>query len=370
MDRTVLIVAASGRALAASARRGGLIPLVADFFGDQDTLALAPVHRRLTSGLMAGMQADEVFSALAALASGADPIGVVCGTGFEDRPGLLAAIAQRWPLIGNSADTVARIKDPMALAELCRDCAIPHPDVSLDGPADADGWLAKRRGGAGGRHVTSEFTRGRGATIYFQRRVAGVPISALVLANGRDALVLGFSRQWSAATAQQPFRYGGAVTPAGLGPATEAALAKAVQRVMTAVPLVGLNSVDFLVDNDAFWLVEVNPRPGATFDIFATEQGSLFALHLDACRGVLPEGAPALAGARASAIVYAEHDIAFAPSVTWPEWAADRPAVGTAIAAGEPLCTALARAETPDAARQVLARRIDTVLSWMREEAA
>src|SRR5438105_11965109 len=78
MDRTVLIVAASGRALAASARRGGFTPLVADFFGDQDTLALAPAHRRLTSGLVAGMQAGEVLAALSALADGADPIGVVC----------------------------------------------------------------------------------------------------------------------------------------------------------------------------------------------------------------------------------------------------------------------------------------------------
>jgi uncharacterized protein len=96
----------------------------------------------------------------------------------------------------------------------------------------------------------------------------------------------------------------------------------------------------------------------------------MFALHVDACRGVLPEGAPALAGARASAIVYAQHDIAFAPAVAWPEWTADRPPVGSAIAAGEPLCTALARAATPGAARQLLACRIDTVLSWMRERAA
>ena len=38
MHRTVLIAAISGRALAASARRGGYVPLVADFFGDADTL--------------------------------------------------------------------------------------------------------------------------------------------------------------------------------------------------------------------------------------------------------------------------------------------------------------------------------------------
>src|SRR5262245_4256135 len=157
MDRPVLIVAASGRALAASARRGGFAPLVADFFGDQDTLALAEKHRRLASGLAAGMQADEVFWALDALAEGADPVGVVCGTGFEDRPHLLAAIAQRFPLLGNAPETVAHVKDPVAFAALCGDCGIAHPDVSPERPAERDGWLAQRQGGAGGHQVSAAF---------------------------------------------------------------------------------------------------------------------------------------------------------------------------------------------------------------------
>src|SRR5262249_21302004 len=243
---------------------------------------------------------------------------------------------------------------------------IPHPAVSLDRPADAHGWLAKRRGGAGGRHVTSELGRGRGSAVYFQRRVAGMPVSALVLANGRDALGLGFSRQGSAPTAPPPFPYGGAVTPAP--PA--AALADAARSAAVATPLVGLNSVDFLVDHDAVWLIEINPRPGATLDIFAPEQGSLFALHVDACRGALPERPPARSTARASAIVYAEHDIAFAPSVAWPEWTADRPAVGTAIGVGEPPWTGLARADTPHAGTPPLSRRSGPVPSWIREKAA
>src|SRR5262245_35733489 len=99
--RVALIVAASGRALAASARHGGFIPLVADFFGDQDTIALSHAHRRLPSGLQSGMQSGEVLEALAALALVAPPIGIVCGTGFEDRPDLMATIGERWPLIGN-----------------------------------------------------------------------------------------------------------------------------------------------------------------------------------------------------------------------------------------------------------------------------
>src|SRR5262249_59643256 len=110
--------------------------------------------------------------------------------------------------------------------------------------------------------------------------------------------------------------------------------------------------------------------PGAPLYFVAPGQGSLFALHVDAWRGLLPERAPARSAARASAIVYAEHDIAFAPSVAWPEWTADRPAVGTAIGVGEPLCTVLARADTPHAGTPPLSRRSGPVPSWIREKAA
>ena len=95
MGRAVLIAAASGRALAASARRGGYAPLVADFFGDEDTAAVAEANIRLGHGLARGMSSGLVIAALERLASPRQPAGIVCGTGFEDRPELLADIAQR-----------------------------------------------------------------------------------------------------------------------------------------------------------------------------------------------------------------------------------------------------------------------------------
>src|ERR1700750_2034444 len=100
----VLIAAASGRALAASARRRGCVPLVADFFGDQDTVATAHAHVHLPDGLAHGMRCDGVLAALERLATAQEPAGIVCGTGFEDRPELIGAIARRWRLFGNSAD--------------------------------------------------------------------------------------------------------------------------------------------------------------------------------------------------------------------------------------------------------------------------
>jgi uncharacterized protein len=371
MDRTdVLIVAASGRALAASARRGGFMPLVADFFADQDTVAVARACRRLDGGLHAGMQAREVLDALAALADGRSPLGIVCGTGFEDRTGLLTQMAERWPLIGNAPEVVAAVKDPLALAALCRDCGIPHPEVSLQPPADASAWLAKRHGGAGGRHVNAAGRSARRRGTYFQRRVSGAPVSALILASGGRALTLGFSAQWTTPRPRQPFRYGGAVAPAPITAETADTLTATIERLVNTVPLVGLNSMDFLVADDAVWLLEINPRPGATLDIFEPQGGSLFRLHVEACDGVLPARVAYRPGAAASAIVYAEHDLPFVPALAWPDWTADRPPPGIAIKAGEPLCTVMAAVASADEAKRLVGCRIEAILARMYEKVA
>ena len=92
-------------------------------------------------------------------------------------------------------------------------------------------------------------------------------------------------------------------------------LTQAVERLAQAIPLIGLNSADFLVDGDEFRLLEINPRPGATLDIFEPAEGSLFALHIAACEGELRAAPPCIDGARAAAIVYAERDIASFPAL-------------------------------------------------------
>jgi predicted ATP-grasp superfamily ATP-dependent carboligase len=374
----VLIAAASGRALAASARRAGYVPLVADYFGDEDTIADAHSHVRLACGLKHGMDAPEVMAALRALSATQNAGGIVCGSGFEDTPSLLRQIAQTWKLIGNRPDVVELVKHPMLLGKLCRSCDILHPDTRLDPPDDRTGWLIKRVGGAGGNHIreaaevpTSPRLRGKvkpgDAAFYFQRRVAGEPISLLVLADGRRALILGTSTQWSCPAPSRPFRYGGATRPASLASELVSKLTFAVQRLTALTGLVGLNSFDFMVDGSAFQLLEINPRPGATIDIFEPPGSqSLFALHIDAAHGHLPDRAPVLDSAAASAIVYAPADIPRVPSFDWPEWTADRPIAGSSISAQSPLCTVLARAATAARARQLVEERAQAILARSR----
>jgi predicted ATP-grasp superfamily ATP-dependent carboligase len=353
--RPVLIAAASGRALAASARRGGFAPLVADRFGDLDTLAAA--ERHVLADLSRPVDGSKLMARLDEVAAGREPIGLVCGTGFEDRADLMTALAARWRLLGNSAGTVARLKDPIGFAALCRQAQVPHPRTSLTPPDKADGWLAKRVGGSGGWHVRATAGVGAAEDVYFQERVAGRAVSAALLGDGRAVIPLGFSEQWTAPTPHHPYRYGGAVRPAGLAHDVCAAMEAAITRITADVPLTGLASADFLVDGDAFHLLEINPRPGATFDLFEPDNGSLFALHVEACNGRLPARAPQLAEAMAGAILYAERAIASVPALDWPEWTADRPVAGSRIDKDQPVCSVFARAPAAQEARSLVERR-------------
>jgi uncharacterized protein len=366
-EAAVLIVALSGRALAASARRGGYVPLVADMFGDVDALNAADRHVRLAGGLASGIEEQNLIDALQILSKDREPIGIVYGTGFEDRPQLLQRMAKRWRLLGNGADVVARLKNPKIFSSICSDFGIPSPEISLPEPASRDHWLAKRQGGAGGAHIkpADESADARGA-IYYQRRVSGAPISACFLADGERAHIVGFSAQWSSPTPHQPYRYGGAVRPAALAPATADKLIAAVQRIVGATSLVGLNSADFLVEGERFWLLEINPRPGATLDIFETGETSLFAHHVAACSGKLAAASACAANAKAASIVHAEEDIASFSVSDWPDWAADLPVVGSSIRAGEPVCTVYACGLAAVGARELAEKRRQAVLSWAR----
>lgn len=356
----MLIAALSGRALAASAREAGYVPLVADLFGDDDTASLAAAHA-VVPGTPARLPRLPAWrDALDRLAAGRAPIGLVYGGGLEGRPALLRTLA-RHRLLGNAPATVARLKDPFAFAALCRDCGVPHPDVA-QAPHDGAAWLSKRAGGAGGAHVRPA----RGAARlprYVQRRVAGRPVSALLLGDGKRALVLGFSAQWAAPAPGMPFRYGGAARPAVLSETQARELSTAAARIAAASGLVGLNSADFLLRDDGFDLLEVNPRPGASLDVFAG--AGLFALHVAACGGCLPGTPPPFPDTAAAAmVVYAPFALAVPEAFRWPGWAADRQRAGPVLA-GALLCTVTATGEDAAAARaraELRAARLLTML--------
>ena len=264
-DRPAIIVAAySARALASAANRAGFAPLSIDVFGDEDTREASSASVKLEGGLSDGLTPDKVVSAVEMMISAHHPIGLVYGSGFEHQPETITAISRRTRIFGNQAESLKRAKDPLTLARLCEANGVQHPSISFAPPDEPQLWLMKKRGGAGGAHIAAAAgARGALPDCYFQRRVAGESISALFLANGKEAEIIGLSLQWTAPTPASPFRYGGAAGPVDANPTQTREIARVVALIASELDLVGLNSADFLVSADAVWLIEVNPRPGA-----------------------------------------------------------------------------------------------------------
>jgi predicted ATP-grasp superfamily ATP-dependent carboligase len=176
--------------------------------------------------------------------------------------------------------------------------------------------------------------------------------------------VLGFSEQWAAPTKHSKWRYGGAVQPGELSVDLRARLTEQVVKVAATFGLKGLGSADFLVDVEDAYLLEINPRPGATLDIFDSEAEPLLRTHIEAVlEQRLPDGPLKLSGASAAAIVYATEPLTVSQSMVWPEWTADRPVCGDCIERNRPICTVSARARTKVEAKRLVSDRISTILA-------
>lgn len=362
---TRLVVAVSGRALAVSARRGGHPVIVLDYFADRDTAANA--QRAVSVVSPRGLRFDRraLLAVARELAPGAD---LVYGSGFEGRPALLRDLAAGRRLLGNAPDVIRVVKDPDRLGTLLGRLGIPHPETRRTPPPSRAGWLLKRAGGAGGTHVRPAAGHVPGRGDYFQRHLPGRSYSALFLADGRRSLVLGFNRQWTRTLSPaMPFLFGGAVGGVRLPPRLARTVTGAIGELVRSTGLVGINGIDFLVNGRDWSLLEVNPRPTATMELYDPDYpGGLFALHLAACDGRLPTRARAPRACRALAVVHAPEPGA-AGDLAFPAWSRDIPREETCFGAGDPVCTVHATAADPGTAVARVERRrrrIEQLIVW------
>lgn len=371
--RSVLIAAFSGRALAQSARRAGYAPLVVDCFGDEDMRAAAAAAVRLPARLQVGFTRQPLMAALRSLSEEAEtpPIGLVLGAGFECNPRLVDALAAAFPLLGNPAEVIRRVKDPTTFFGTLQSLGIRHPETRTTPPPSPDGWLMKRIGGSGGLHIHAcpaavEPDKRR----YFQRRVEGPTLSVMGVASPRGT-AFGLTRQWVQPRGRRPYRYGGAAGPLTADADLEARVIDAALAVERAFGLQGLVSFDFVLDNGEPLLVEVNPRPGASLDVLDDASGHLFKAHIACFEGgnpadVLEAGWQPRAAA-ASGYVYADRSAVTVGRIAWPDWVSDRPAEGTSIGRGQPAVTVHAEAETLDEAEYLCRERMGRIADMLYE---
>jgi uncharacterized protein len=339
----LLIVGASGRAAAASARRAGFEPFVLDLFADADTERLATVLK---------LPMDEYPHGFVELAQRVPPMPWMYTGGLENYPDVVAAISETRELRGYSSHWLGIVRNPSVLWLVLSGSGFDAPvhRVKASKPGDIGQWIRKPiRGSAGFGISMVEATHPDSEDHYIQQFISGESVSAIY----RKEQFVGLSRQlvgidWLHA---KPFRYSGSIGPISAGRYHSPSfrnLGEFLAERHFASELFGL---DMVFDGERCHVVEMNPRYTASAEVFelATRK-SIFAdespLSPTTCIG--------------KAIYYAPHRIVFPASGPWDDslarctdvWRrpdyADIPHAGDVIETGHPVITIFA--EAPDEA--------------------
>jgi predicted ATP-grasp superfamily ATP-dependent carboligase len=373
--RHVLIAGVTTRAIAESAARAGYRVTAVDAFGDLDLRAVAEV---ITLGPQLGTRFDPLA---AAIAGGHVPAGLVAYTSnLENHPKAVERLSRGRRLLGNSPAVLIRVRNPIALAALLRKRGFATPATRAT-PVTGSGvatWLLKpRRSGGGHRIVRWRHPRPVPRGSYLQERIAGVPGSVIFAADGRDAVVLGLSRQLvgDSRFGAQGFRYCGSLIGTRTTPLfprqeeileTAAALAGDVTREFG---LVGLNGLDFIARKGVPYPIEVNPRYSASMELLERVHGlSMFELHVQACSGTLPSELEVRSGIEGKAIVFARRDVVLGNTESWVGRRSfgDVPHSGECIPYGRPICTVFARGSDQATCLRRLVRQARVVYRRIR----
>ena len=258
----VLVVAVSARMLAQLASADGHEVTALDRFGDVDLRAVA-----------CGSATADSNDALANLAARVDVDAVVYGAGFENRPDLVARMAEGRELLGTPAEGLAPVRDPRAVAAAARGAGARAPETRSVTEVPSAGvrgvWLRKPLRSGGGRGVRT-WAGGRVAeTEILQRRIAGLSCSAVAIGDGRRAAMLGLTEQLH----RRPgFGWMGNVSPPRLPDGEVAELDGQLRAVCDEVAarfgVRGAFGVDAVWDGHHAWVLEVNPRPPASLELF------------------------------------------------------------------------------------------------------
>jgi predicted ATP-grasp superfamily ATP-dependent carboligase len=381
LSEPILLVAVSARMLAELAVRSGHEVVAFDRFGDLDLRALCPA--RGVPGPMA-----EIVEA----AAGAEAPSVICGAGLENRPDLVERLAKGRELLGCPPSVLARVRDPAVLGASLRAAGFHHPRTytppihdpgsSAGSPGSGGGghnprssagpfgsgqegrWLRKPVRGGGGRGIREWGGEELPDGVMLQERIDGVPCSVAAAGDGRAAVVLGVTEQLigRASLGGRGFAWCGNVTRSPM-PDADAIC----DHLAAEFGLIGLFGVDFVWDGEHAWVVEVNPRPTGSLELFGA---AAFDAHLEACAGRLPARAAPADGAAGKAIVYATHDTDVGDTSEWPaRGIRDVPHPGERIDAGNPICTLLATGPTPEAVLAELDDRAAALRAELRVHA-
>jgi predicted ATP-grasp superfamily ATP-dependent carboligase len=389
----VLIFGASVRAAAFSALRAGLDPWCADLFADADLVSRCPtmvVPRELYPHGFLSLASKEL------------PGPWMYTGGMENYRLLVRFMADVRSLWGNDEPRLVLARSPMVLTTLLRKAGLPYAELATKKLLKKRGtrerrWLLKPMLGTGGADIRwytgapelgtlfapTAFTdvpevppltatgdeRYNQGYVYLQEYIDGEPCAAIYVGDGKDARLLGVTRQLVGAAwlNAAPFHYCGSIGPMPLTSTTGESFT-AIGRVLAkGCRLLGVFGVDCILRDGVPYPVEINPRYTASVEVLELATGlSILELH----RRIFEQG-PASGGRQppeerhsscspvvGKAILFARETFSFPADGPWtatlrqrPDvWDllpfADIPTAGEEIPEGAPVMTCFASGDS------------------------
>ncbi|MGR8979752.1 MAG: ATP-grasp domain-containing protein, partial [Gammaproteobacteria bacterium] len=238
---------------------------------------------------------------------------------------------------GNEPETVIRLQNKPDFFSSLAELKIAFPEVSFHAPDQGGHWLVKPRQGQGGLGI-KRYRPGQsvGPSFYWQKFQPGTVHSALFLADGHRAQVVGYNTQWSLGLSEDDeFVFSGIVNHIELDKDQRQKLSGWISLCVKCFSLKGLNSLDFIKSGDRCFVLEINPRPPASMQLY----DKLLTRHILAVEGVLLDKQPAQIDVTAYNIVYAPVHMRVPERMDWPEGCRDKPESGVICRKGQPVCS-------------------------------
>jgi len=350
----LLIVASSARMLAQAAKNVGLKPLVIDLFADLDTQTYALDFQQI-----ADLSITSLAPAIDYFLQHYPVSQLIYGSGFEQHPDSLYYLSSRLNLLGNTPDTFIRVQNKADFFAVLDNLNIPHPETSFIQPNDTQDWLIKPNTGQGGIGIQRfrSSNLGLNSQVYWQKYQHGSQHSVLFLANGQQVQVIGFNTQWTTRLNDiDEFIFAGIINHCPLNQIHQTQVFDWLIKLIPVFQLNGLNSLDFIHADGQSTVLEINPRPPASMQLYNADL--LRRHHLmtaspvenwQSCIQPLAQE-----GYTGYQIIYAQQDIQIPDNYIWENNTMDIPVAGAMCKTGQPICSIIAHQTHAHAVMQAL----------------
>jgi methenyltetrahydromethanopterin cyclohydrolase len=264
----------------------------------------------------------------------------IYGSGFEYFSDSLYYLASCLPLVGNSPATFAKLQDKALFFESLKKHNIPFPITVFSAPTSIQNWLMKPMKGLGGVGISPlSPTSTPQTSVYFQQFQAGTSGSVLFLSDGKDIDIIGFNTQFT----QNNFLFSSVINASSLTRLQRTVLSDWIYQLSRFFLLKGLHSLDFIVNENALFILEMNARPPASAQLY---DANLITRHIESSfQHVrrMPFSPSLVSGYQ---IIYAKRDTCIPRHYLWPSYCADLPQQNAIIRQNSPICSIIAHKKT------------------------